>query len=143
MGKYRFLEDVAIADAAFIAEGETLEELFEVCAQAAFEVMADTKTIKHKHKEEIKLAGKNLEELLIGWLAELIYLKDSNAMLFSKFDTEILKRKNGFILKAVVWGEPADQRRHKVRVDVKAVTYYQLEVKQKGGKWTARVVLDI
>jgi SHS2 domain-containing protein len=142
MGKYRFLEDVAIADAAFLAEGETLEELFEVCAQATFEVMADTKTIQHKHKEEIKLAGKNPEELLFDWLADLIYLKDSKYMLFNKFDIEIQK-KNGYSLVAEVWGEPADQQKHKVRVDVKAVTYHQLEVKQKKDKWIAKVILDI
>jgi SHS2 domain-containing protein len=141
MGRYRFLEDVAIADAAFLAEGETLEELLEVCARAVFEVMADTKTIKHKHKEEIELAGENPEELLFDWLAELIYLKDSKYMLFNRFDIEIQK-KNGYGLKAVVWGEPADQKRHKVRVDVKAVTYHQLEVKQKKDKWMAKVILD-
>jgi SHS2 domain-containing protein len=142
MGKYRFLEDVAIADAAFLAEGQTLEDLFEVCAQAAFEVMADTKTIKHKHKEEIKLTGKNPDELLFDWLAELIYLKDSKYMLFNKFDIEI-KKKNGYSLEAEVWGEPVDQQKHKVRVDVKAVTYHQLEVKKKKDKWMAKVVLDI
>jgi SHS2 domain-containing protein len=142
MGRYKFLEDVAIADAAFLAEGETLEELFGICAQAAFEVMADTKTIQHKHREEIKLVGVNPDELLFDWLAELIYLKDLKSILFSKFDIKIQKKKNGYNLKATVWGEPADQKKHKVRVDVKAVTYHQLEVKKKKDKWMAKVILD-
>jgi SHS2 domain-containing protein len=141
MGTYRFLEDVAIADAAFQAEAESLEELFALCAQAAFDVMADTKTIEPKSKEGIELAGENLDELLFDWLAELIYLKDLKSMLFSKFDIEIQK-KNGYSLKASIWGEPVDQKKHRVRVDVKAVTYHLLEVKKEDNKWTARVVLD-
>ncbi len=141
MGTYRFLEDVAIADAAFQAEAESLEELFALCAEAAFDVMADTKTIEPKSKEAVELAGENLDELLFDWLAELIYLKDLKSMLFSKFDIEIQK-KNGYSLKASIWGEPADQKKHRVRVDVKAVTYHLLEVKKEDNKWTARVVLD-
>jgi SHS2 domain-containing protein len=141
MGTYRFLEDVAIADAAFQAEAESLEELFALCAQAAFDVMADTKTIEPKCEEQVELAGESLDELLFDWLAELIYLKDLKSMLFSKFDIKIQK-KNGYTLKASIWGEPVDQKKHRVRVDVKAVTYHLLEVKRENDKWTARVILD-
>lgn len=142
MGEFRFLENVAIADAAFQAEAENIEELFQTCAQATFEVMADTKTIEHKYKEGVELVGENLEELLFGWLAELIYLKDVKSMLFSKFDVKIQK-KNGYRLAASVWGESTDQKKHKVRVDVKAVTYHLLEVKRTDNRWTAKVILDI
>jgi len=141
MGKYRFLEDVAIADSAFEAESESLEELFQTCAQATFEVMANTKTIEPKNKEEVELVGENLEELLFDWLAELIYLKDSKSMLFSQFDLKI-EKPDGYKLTASIWGEPTDQKKHQVRVDVKAVTYHLLEVKKTDDKWTAKVVLD-
>jgi SHS2 domain-containing protein len=141
MGKYWFLEDVAIADAAFEAEAESIEELFQTCAQATFEVMADTKTIEHKHKENVELVGETLEELLFDWLAELIYLKDLKSMLFGKFEVKITQ-KDGYRLNASIWGEPADQKKHKVRVDVKAVTYHLLEVKKTNDKWTAKVILD-
>ena len=141
MGKYKFLENVAIADSAFEAQGESLEDLFQTCAQATFEVMADTSTIEPKLKETVELSGENLEELLFDWLAELIYLKDSKSLLFGKFEVKI-KQEEGYKLFAAVWGEPADQKKHKVRVDVKAVTYHLLEVKQVNDMWTAKVVLD-
>ncbi len=141
MGTYRFLEDVAIADAAFEAEAESLNELFRVCAQATFEVMADTGSIEARHKEQVELTSPSLEELLFDWLAELIYLKDAQSMLFGKFEVDIQKNE-GYRLSASAWGEPADQKKHKVRVDVKAVTYHLLEVKKNQGKWTAKVILD-
>jgi SHS2 domain-containing protein len=141
MGKYRFLEDVAIADSAFEAEAEGLEDLFRTCAMALFDVMADTSTIEPESKEDVELAGDNLEELLFDWLAELIYLKDSKSMLFGRFEIKI-EQADGFKLTASVWGESIDQKKHRVRVDVKAVTYHLLEVKQVDDKWIARVVLD-
>jgi SHS2 domain-containing protein len=141
MGKYRFLEDVAIADSAFEAEAESLEDLFRTCAMALFDVMADTSTIEFKSKEDVEMAGDNPDELLFDWLAELIYLKDSKSMLFGRFEIKI-EQADGFKLTASVWGERADQKKHKVRVDVKAATYHLLEVKQVDGKWIARVVLD-
>jgi SHS2 domain-containing protein len=141
MGTYRFLEDVAIADAAFEAEAESLNELFRVCAQATFEVMADTGSIEFRHKEQVELTSTSLEELLFDWLAELIYLKDAQSMLFGKFEVDV-QENEGYRLSASAWGEPADQKKHKVRVDVKAVTYHLLEVKKSQSKWTARVILD-
>jgi SHS2 domain-containing protein len=141
MGKYRFLEDVAIADAAFEAQSESLEDLFVTCAQATFEVMADTLTIQPLVKEEVELASTTLDELLFDWLAELIYLKDTHSMLFGKFDIRI-DETDGYKLTAAVWGEPVNQKKHKVKVDVKAVTYHLLEVKKTDDIWTAKVILD-
>ena len=142
MGKYRFLEDTAIADAAFEAEGDSLEDLFEACAQATFEVMAETKTVEAKDQEEIRLKSEDLEGLLFNWLAELIYLKDLKATAFSKYRIKIDKP-NGYRLKASIWGEPIDVKKHRVKVDVKAVTYHLLEVKNKDNMWIAKVILDI
>jgi SHS2 domain-containing protein len=142
MGKYKFLEDRAIADAAFEAEGKSLEELFEACAAATFEVMAETKTVEAKSEEKIQLKGDDLEELLFNWLAELIYLKDLKRSVFSKYKIKI-EKPDGYRLRASVWGEPVDAKRHKVKVDVKAVTYHLLEVKKTDDKWTAKVILDI
>ncbi len=141
MGRYKFLEDRAIADAAFEAEGKSLEELFEACAQATFEVIADIRTVEPKNKEEIQLKGDDLEALLFSWLAELIYLKDFKTTVFSKYKIKI-ERPNGYKLKASVWGEPIDVKKHKVKIDVKAVTYHLLEVKKTDNKWTAKVILD-
>ncbi|KPL03707.1 MAG: hypothetical protein AMJ73_05555 [candidate division Zixibacteria bacterium SM1_73] len=142
MGKYKFLEDRAIADAAFEAEGKSLEELFEACAQATFEVMAETDTVEAKNKEEIQLKSDDLEELLFNWLAELIYLKDLKATLFNKYQINI-EKPGGYELRASIWGEPIDAEKHKVKVDVKAVTYHLLEVKKSDDKWIAKVILDI
>jgi len=142
LGKFRFLENVAIADAAFEAQGKSLEELFATCARATFEVMANTKKVEPKEKIEIKLKQDEIDKLLFDWLAELIYLKDAKEMFFGKFDLKI-EKKNKYILKGQVFGEKIDYKKHKVKVDVKAVTLHLFEVKKVRNNWNARVVLDI
>jgi len=139
---YRYLEELSSADAAFEATGRTLEELFSDAAIATFEVMADTNTVKQLLTREIKLENESVDGLLIDWLSELVFLKDTETVLFSVFDVNI--RKNDvYILNAVAKGEKIDREKHSLRSDVKAVTYHMFEVTKTGDNWTARVVLDI
>lgn len=139
---YRYLEELSSADAAFEATGRTLEELFSDAAIATFEVMADTNTVKQLLTRKIELENESVDGLLIDWLSELVFLKDTENILFSVFDVNI--RKNDvYILKAAAKGEKIDREKHSLRSDVKAVTYHMFEVTKKGDDWTARVVLDI
>ncbi len=139
---FRYLEELSSADAAFEASGSTLEEVFRDSAVATFEVMADTKTVKPLLTHEIMLENEAVDGLLIDWLSELVFLKDSESLLFSVFDVNI-KKNDVYILKGVAKGDKIDREKHNLRSDVKAVTYHLLEVKKIGDKWVARVVLDI
>jgi len=139
---YRFLEDIATGDAAFEAEGRTLEELFVEAAVATFEVMVDTKGVEVKITREVELKNEAVDGLLFDWLSELVYLKDAEAVLFSKFNVNI-KKNDAYDLKAMVSGENINQQKHILRSDVKAVTYHMFEVKKTEENWTARVILDI
>lgn len=140
--KFKFLEKIAIADVAFEAYGNTLEELFESSAQAVFEAMVSLETVEEKETEKIELESVKIEDLLFDWLSELVYLKDAKATLFKNFKVRIQDNKK-YRLKAEAKGEKIDRNKHHLRVDVKAVTYHMLEVKREEGKWTAQVILDI
>jgi SHS2 domain-containing protein len=139
---YRFLEDIATGDAAFEAEGRTLEELFVEAAVATFEVMVDTMGVEAKITREVELKNEAVDGLLFDWLSELVYLKDAEAVLFSKFNVNI-KKNDAYDLKAMVSGENINQQKHILRSDVKAITYHMFEVKKTEENWTARVILDI
>lgn len=139
---YRFLEDIATGDAAFEAEGKTMEELFREAAIATFEVMVDTKGVEEKIIREVELKNEAVDGLLFDWLSELVYLKDAEAVLFSKFNVNI-KKNDAYELKARVSGENINQQKHILRSDVKAITFHMFEVKKTEENWTARVILDI
>ncbi len=139
---YRFLEDIATGDAAFEAEGRTLEELFREAAVATFEVMVDTKGVEPRITGEVELKNEAVDGLLFDWLSELVYLKDAEAVLFSKFNVNI-KKNDAYELKARVSGENINHQKHILRSDVKAITYHMFEVKKTEENWIARVILDI
>ena len=84
--KFEYLEDVAIADIAFKAQGKDMNELFENAALATAETMMDTKSIKQKLVKEISLNEEDIEQLLFSFLSEIIYLKDAELHYFLKFD---------------------------------------------------------
>jgi SHS2 domain-containing protein len=143
MVAYRFLEDIAIADVAFEAEGRSLSELFEACALATFAVMADLDSVPQTDERTIRLREGEVEALLFDWLAELIHLKDAEAMVFSKFAVAVGEGSEGFELLGRAWGAPIDPARMRMRADVKAPTYHMFEIQRRSTGWWARIVLDI
>ncbi len=142
MEEYIFLDDIATADVAIESRGDTLEELFTASAMATFEVMADTSGIQPEIKKVLHLENSEIDGLLFDWLAELIYLKDSEFMLFGKYDIKITKNTN-YQLDAEILGEEINQSKHDLRCDVKAITFHLFEVYEKNGKWISRFILDI
>jgi SHS2 domain-containing protein len=142
MEEYIFLDDIATADVAIESRGDTLEELFTASAMATFEVMSDTSSIQPKIKKTLHLEHSEIDGLLFDWLAEIIYLKDSEFMLFGKYDLKITKDTN-YQLDAEILGEEINQSKHDLRCDVKAITFHLFEVYEKNGKWISRFILDI
>jgi SHS2 domain-containing protein len=139
---YRFLEDVAIADVAFEAEGRTLPEVFEASALALTEVMVDLDGVSPTSARQIRLTAEDLDTLLFRWLAELIFLKDSECLLFRRFAISI-RQATEWELEATAWGQEIDYATMSLRADVKAVTYHLFVLEQTPDGWKSRIVLDI
>ena len=159
--RFRFLDNVAIADTAFEAFGKNENELFENAATALFEEMVDTKKVASKVNKKIRLRNENLENLLYDFLSELIYVKDVRGMVFGKFKVKISKqlskkikkggsekvKKEVYVLNADCSGEKIDYSKSgsgkEFRNDVKAVTMHLFKIEKAGKNMKATVVLDI
>ena len=145
MPKYKFLEDVALADIAYEAYGKDLGELFENSALAIFELSADIKTIKPFKKFEIKLNNKKIDMLLYDFLSEVLFLKDSKYVVFKDVKAKVAENKKNkiFELNAVLKGDTINPEKQHLENDIKAVTMHMFEVKREKGKWKATIVVDI
>ena len=62
--------------------GQTLPELFQQAAEALTFIITDPETIRIKATRKILLEAKTDEELLITWLNQLVYLFDTEGLLF-------------------------------------------------------------
>jgi SHS2 domain-containing protein len=142
VGRYRFIEDVAIADCAVELEGTDLSDLFETAASALVELMVDPATLPATTERTIALTAPALDLLLYDWLSELIYLKDRDGAVFPR--TRVRVEGTGpFTLTALASGGTIDPASTALRSDAKAVTFHQFRLDRVDGGWLARVVIDI
>ena len=139
---FEFLEHTA--DVYIAASGENLAEAFENAALAMFETMTDTRDVHPKVEETIETEGQDKLALLYSWLEELLLQFELKGFLYSQFKIQGIKRfKEGFRLRAQVYGERFDSTRHIQKVGVKAVTYHRMIVQEESEGATVKFILDI
>ena len=131
------------ADVGFIIEADSLNELFEAVAHHVLEVMVNTKKVKQKITKKITLKNEKIDQLLFNFIEELIFLKDSKYIIFSKCKVKIQKKKNDYELQATAKGEKINPKKHELRTDIKAITLHNFYVKKEKTKYKASVILDI
>lgn len=139
MNKFKFL-DITTADVAFESYGKFLNELFSNSALAMFEVMINTKQIKQKIEKKVEVNGNDFESLMFNWLNKLLVFYGAENLAFSKFEVKIDEK--NFKLKAKLFGEKINPKKHETRTEVKACTMHKMNI-EKNGIWKARVILDI
>ncbi len=128
------------ADIGIRGKGNTLAEAFEQAALAMFEIMVDTIDLNPTESQIVEIEADNSEELLISWLSELLFLKDVENKIFSRF--EISKIDDNTIM-AKVYGEKIDFLRHKLKLEVKAATWTQLAIKKHDNGYIAQCLVDV
>ncbi len=140
---FRFLEEIALADIAFEAEGESVEEVFRGATQALLESLANPATVSGGWERAIERIDVDLSALLFDWLSEVVYWKDAAGVVFREAPLTLMREGERCLLRARLIGAPVDQRTQELHADVKAITKHLYELKQTGDGWKARVVLDV
>lgn len=139
---FKFLEAIATADLAFEAEGKTETEVFAESAQALTSAMVDPATVKQIRKMEINFKAANLPDLLYDFLSEIVAVKDSDGLLFSKYQIKLAKN-DKYKLSATCFGEEINPETQDLRDDVKAVTKHKFFLEKTEDGFKAQVILDV
>lgn len=140
---FRFLEEIALADIGFEAEGESVEEVFCCATQALLESMANPATVSGGWEREIERSDVDPSALLFDWLSEVVYWKDAAGVVFREAPLTLTREGDAWLLRARLIGAPVDQQIQELHADVKAVTKHLYELKRTDGCWKVRVVLDV
>ncbi len=138
---YEFLEHTA--DAYIAVYGRNLAEAFETAARALFDVMTQVESVRPETEDHVDVDGKDEYSLLYRWLEALLIKSETEGMLYSKFEVTITKRRSLYELKARIWGEKLNSKKHPQKVGVKAVTYHRMEILKSLDEVTLRFILDI
>ncbi|MBM4127428.1 MAG: archease [Nitrospira sp.] len=140
---FHFLDDIALADLAFEAEGDSVEELFRAATQALLETLADPATVAATWERRVTNVEGNPADLLFEWLSNIVYWKDAAGVVFHDAELSVRQEGSSWNLAAVLRGASVDQTVQTLRSDVKGITKHLYDVRQEGTRWCARVVVDV
>jgi SHS2 domain-containing protein len=140
--KFAFFEHTA--DVLFEAHGKTLKECVENAASAMITVMGKPELLKKTHEVVVRQKAKNLEELIVFLLDQLVTESDARQIFWKEFKVKkIMEDKTGFKIEGTAFGSPYFPEA--AGTHVKAVTMHRAKVwkDERKKEWTARIVLDI
>ena len=127
------------ADIGIAAYGASLADAFANAARALFSLIVEPDIVSEKLYRDIELSAADDESLLVAWLNELIFIFDTEFLLFSRFDVTL----SGGSLRARAYGEKVDTARHILKTGVKAATYHMLSVECGKDFCRVQVIFDI
>jgi len=138
MDRYRVFDHTA--DLGVEIFGHTLEDMFVNAAYAVFDLMTDLHLVRSGTEKIIVVDGEGIEDLLVNYLREILYLFNGEGFLPKQCSVAISDPSH---LQANLSGEAFDRDRHPIHMEIKAVTYHQISVTKTTDGWVARVILDV
>jgi SHS2 domain-containing protein len=143
MKPYEIIEHTA--DVGLKANGSTLKELFENAAKGMFEIIggksyAGPGPAKIEKNIQIRKQVEGLEELLVDWLSELLYVFNKERTLFRDFKILELNN-NGLTGKSS--GEKIDPAHANLKTEIKAVTFHDLKIEEDETGFTCKIIFDV
>lgn len=141
-GGYRFLDHMT--DAVIEAYGTTLEEAFVQSARGLVDTMVDLATVLPVIEVKVDAQGHDLESLLFDWLDKVMLLMVADGIATSDFSVKIQKLdNNSYSLSGIAKGEKMDLAKHHYKVEIKAITYHEMLIKQENGRVIVRFLVDL
>ncbi len=126
----------------FQAFGRTLEEAFSNAALATISLMWDNKKIEKRIKYRLEKQGRDLKQLLVVFLEEILFLMDSQMfLLHSAQKVRIEKKENQYLLEAFFSGDKYSDK-YEIFGGVKAITYNEMRV-ECNSHFMVQVVVDV
>ena len=136
---YRFLDHAT--DAIIEVEGKNLKEAFAVTADAVINLTLDQDKVEEKQTKEFLAQGKDLHYLLFSWLEEIPFILITEGFAIKRIEFEI-EKKDIYKIYAKAFGEVLDLKKHNFKVEVKAPTFYDMEIRNENTVYM-RFLLDL
>jgi SHS2 domain-containing protein len=120
--------------------GRDLPELFKNGLFTIFDNILDLDKVEIKETRKIELSSSSLDELLIDWFRELLFIFATEY--FVAKELKEIKIENNK-LSAEIAGEIFDTKRHKIKIEIKTPTYHMFKINKTDTGYTATVIFDV
>ncbi len=115
-------------DAIVEVRAKDLKEAFTVTADAVINITLDQDKVEEKDQKEFTAKGKDLRYLLFSWLEEITFVLITEGFAIKRVELDISEQ-NGYTINAKAFGEPLEFAKHNFKVEIKAPTFYDMEIK--------------
>jgi len=136
MANSNFIEIEHTADWAIRVRGTTLPGLLVNAALGMYNLMADLSSVTPALERAIEVKGVDAEALLVNWLNELVYHTEMDGEVFCGFRIESFEPTS---LRASAYGS----RGIKLKKQIKAVTFHNLQIVSTGDGYEVTLVFDV
>jgi len=126
---YKFLDHAT--DAIIEITAKDIKEAFAVAADAEINLTLDQDKVEEKDQKKFSASGKDLRYLLFSWLEEIPFLLITEGFAIRRIEFDIIENE-GFVINATAFGEILDVYKHNFKVEIKAPTFYDMEIKTNG-----------
>jgi SHS2 domain-containing protein len=128
------------ADIGIISYGIDLKMVFSNAALGLFSLITELAEIKENTQREVKISSHDRESLLVEWLNELIYIFDTERIVFTRFEFDTLSEVK---LIARCFGNAINPKQQIIKREVKAATYHMLAITKENDRYKAQIIFDI
>lgn len=135
---YRLFDHTADLGIDFF--GKTQADLFSHAALALFDVMVEAACMQATQDRTIVIEGADRTDLFVNFLREILYLFTGDGLVLTA--CRIVQLRANF-LRAEIQAGSYDARIHRVKTEIKAVTYHQAAVRKTAQGWQGRIVFDV
>ena len=136
---YKFLDHAT--DAIIEVTAKDLKEAFAVAAEAEINLTLDQDKVEEKEEKKFSASGKDLRYLLFSWLEEIPFVLITEGFAIKRLEFDIEKN-NRYVINAVAYGETLDVKKHNFKVEIKAPTFHDMEIREDNGVYM-RFLLDL
>lgn len=141
MKKIRILEHTA--DIAVEVFAGDIEHLFIFAAEAWLTAVADTEKATSDEERDIMLSSSSLEVLLVDFLSELNYLLNTKKWIYLDTEKISIKQNGKFTLIAKVKGTKLNENNVKLKNEIKAITFHQMNIEKIENGFITKIIFDI
>lgn len=135
------------ADEGIRAWGKDGKEMFEEAAKGMISILVDPATVFPAEKRQLEIKAATVEELLLVWLKEILFLCYTENIVFSEFQIEKdnLSKVNAeaYYLYGYLAGEKLNTSRHGICKEIKSITRHGFYVKKGNPWWEANILFDV
>ncbi|MFC1863632.1 archease [Thermodesulfobacteriota bacterium] len=128
------------ADLGITVQGNDLADLFQKSGNALTHLLIEDCSSKKPNPMKISISGNDLEDLMVRWLGEILYLFEGEGQVVSSIRINSISDKR---LHAILELTPFAPLTHKILREIKAVTYHQIKVAKKDDIWETNVIFDL